>query len=146
MTDSLKVPISLALVQRLQTVTELKTIEFDKVRLRADDFMSIDCPAVQMIDVAEQIEHERSRAKKTWMISLELIMKGTADQPASQIDLWNLQYKIERALWAEPNLNIPGVIHLRYKGSQTDLHLLDPYFYTRMDFDVLYYEHLVSDC
>lgn len=145
MTDCLKVTISQALVDRLKTIPDLKTVEFDKVRLRADDFMSVDCPAIQFIDIQEQIDHERSRAKKTWLLGLELVMKATAETPVSQIDLWNLQYQVERLLWGLPNLGIPGVIHLRYLGSQTDLHLLEPYYFVRLDIEVLYYEALVAD-
>lgn len=145
MTDCLKVTISQALVDRLKTIPDLKTVEFDKVRLRADDFMSVDCPAIQFIDIQEQIDHERSRAKKTWLLGLELVMKATAETPVSQVDLWNLQYQVERLLWGLPNLGIPGVIHLRYLGSQTDLHLLEPYYFVRLDIEVLYYEALVAD-
>lgn len=145
MTSALKTTISQAIKARLQLIPDLKTVEFDKVRLRSDDFMSIECPAVQFIDVAEQVEHERSRAKKTWVLALELVMKATGEAPLSQVDLWDLQYKVERKLWGIPNLGIPGVIHLRYQGSQTDLHLLEPYYFVRMDIEVLYYEPLVAD-
>jgi hypothetical protein len=143
--QSMKDRIAKKLVERLQQIPSLRTVEFDRVRLRADDFMSVDCPAVQVIDVAETIEHEGRRAKKTWSLALELVMRGTADQPISQRDLWNLQYEVERMLWGIPNLGIPGMIHLRYLGSQTDLHLLDPYFFARLDLEAIYYEPLVSD-
>lgn len=143
---SMKSLIAEALLARLSNVRALQTIEFDRVRLRSDDFMSVDCPAIQLIDITENIEHERLRAKKTWNIALELVMKSTPDNPISQQDLWNLQYEVERMLWGNPNLGIPGVIHLRYLGSTTDLHLLDPYYFTRLDLEVLYYEPLVSEC
>lgn len=143
---SMKSRIADALMNRLREVRSIQSIEFDQVRLRSDDFMSVDCPAIQLIDITETIEHERSRAKKTWSLALELVMKATADNPISQQDLWNLQYEVERMLWGNPNLGIPGVIHLRYLGSTTDLHLLDPYYFTRLDLEVLYYEPLVSEC
>lgn len=145
MSDCLKTEIAQAIVTRLETIPEIKTVDFDKVRLRSDDFMSVDCPAIQLIDIAESIEHERSRAKKTWVLALELVMKSTAENPVSQVALWNLQYQVERLLWGLPNLGIPGVIHLRYIGSQTDLHLLEPYYFVRLDFEALYYEALVSE-
>lgn len=143
--SSLKTQISQAIVNRLVTISGIKTVEFDKVRLRSDDFMAVDCPAIQLIDISEQIEHERSRAKKTWILALELVLKGTAEAPVSQVTLWDLQYEVERKLWGLPNLGIPGVIHLRYQGSQTDLHLMEPYYFVRLDLEVLYYEPLVAD-
>lgn len=145
MTDCMKTRISQAVVAKLVTIPEIKSVEFDKVRLTSDDFMSVECPAIQLIDVAETIEHERSRAKKTWTMALELVMKATSEAPLSQVDLWNTHYIVERMLWSLPNLGIPGVIHLRYLGSQTDLHLIEPYYVVRMDLEALYYEPLVTD-
>jgi hypothetical protein len=40
---------------------------------------------------------------------------------------------------------IPGIIHLRHLGSQTDLHLLDPLYFARLDFEVIYYQPLVDE-
>ena len=143
---SLKSSIASAIITKLDTVAALKLKVFDKVRIAAGDFQDHELPACQLIDVGETIEHERSRAKKTWQISLELIMKPNEFGQISQQDLWDLQYDVERALWLNPNLGIPCVIHLRYIGSQTDLHLLDPYYFARLDFEVLYYEALVDEC
>ena len=143
---SLKPSIASAIITKLDTVAALKLKVFDKVRIAAGDFQDHELPACQLIDVGETIEHERSRAKKTWQISLELIMKPNEFGRISQQDLWDLQYDVERALWLNPNLGIAGVIHLRYIGSQTDLHLLDPYYFARLDFEVLYYEALVDEC
>lgn len=143
--QSMKDKIAAKLVERLKALPSLATVEFDRVRLRSDDFMGVDCPAVQLIDVAERVEHEARRAKKTWSLALELVMRSSENQSVSQRDLWNLQYEVERVLWTQPNLGIPGMIHLRYMGSQTDLHLLDPYFFVRLDLEALYYEPLVSE-
>lgn len=143
---SLKSSIASAIITKLDTVAALKLKVFDKVRIAAGDFQDHELPACQLIDVGETIEHERARAKKTWQISLELIMKPNEFGQISQQDLWDLQYDVERALWLNPNLGIAGVIHLRYIGSQTDLHLLDPYYFARLDFEVLYYEALVDEC
>lgn len=143
---SMKTRIAEALLAKLREIRSVRTVEFDKVRLRSDDFLSVECPAIQLIDINETIEHERSRAKKAWALALELVMRGTEDRPISQQDLWNLQYEVERMLWLNPNLGIPGLIHLRYLGSTTDLHLLEPFYFVRMDFEVLYYEPLVKEC
>lgn len=145
MTQSMKTRISQALMARVAALTDIKSVDFDRVRLRSDDFMGVDCPAVQLIDVAETIAHEHGRAKKTWLLSLELIMKSTDENPVSQTKLWDTQHALERMIWEIPNLAIPGVIHLRYNGSQTDLHLLEPYYYTRLDIECLYYEPLVDN-
>jgi hypothetical protein len=48
-------------------------------------------------------------------------------------------------LFADPNLSIPGVIHLQYLSATTDLHLLEPYYYCRLELLCQYYEPLVRD-
>jgi len=141
-----KSKIADAILAKLDGISRIKYKSFDRIRLSRDDFSEVQTPAIQLIDVNETVEHEQSRAKKTWTIALELVLKETQYEPVNQQDLWNLAYEVERALWADPNLSIPGVIHLRYIGSQTDLHLLEPYYFTRLDFEVLYYEPLVRQC
>lgn len=145
MSETLKQRLATAIVTKLREIPLIKSVEFDRVRLRADDFMSVDCPAIQIIDIGESVQHEHSRAKKTWTLALEVVLKATSDAPVSQVDLWSAQYAVERQLWSIPNLAIPGVIHLRYLGSQTDLHLLEPYYFVRMDLECLFYEPLVRD-
>ena len=142
---TIKQQIANAIVEKLKAIPTLKSVEFDRVRIRADDFTSVDCPAVQIIDIAETVQHEHSRAKKTWQLALEIVLRSTSDTPVSQIDLWSTQYAVERKLWSIPNLAIPGVIHLRYLGSQTDLHLLEPFYFVRMDIEALFYEPLTAD-
>ncbi|NCY21576.1 hypothetical protein EBX31_06435 [bacterium] len=142
---SLKTDIAAAILERLESVTALKSKTFDTVKLLASDFQDHELPAVQLIDLAETVEHEQRRAKKYWQIALEVVLKPNEFGTKSQRDLWDLCYEIERALWERPNLRIPGIIHLKHLGSQTDLHLLEPLFFARLDFEVIYYQPLVDE-
>lgn len=141
----MKSDIASAILERLNAVSSLKSKTFDTVKLAATDFQDHELPAVQMIDLSESVEHEQRRAKKTWQIALEVILKPNEFGNKSQKDLWDLCYEVERALWQIPNLRLPGVIHLRYLGSQTDLHLLAPFYFARLDFEVIYYQPLVDE-
>ena len=78
-------------------------------------------------------------------MGLEIVMKPNEFGDVSQKDLWDMQYEVERALFKDPNFSIPGVIHLHYLSSTTDLHLLEPYYYCRMELLCMYYEPLVRD-
>lgn len=142
---SMKTLIAEAIMARLETVAGVKSKNFDTVKLLASDFQDHELPAIQLIDLNESVEHEQRRAKKTWTIALEVVLKPNEFGTKSQKDLWDLCYSIERTLWQFPNLAVPGVIHLRYLGSQTDLHLLAPFYFARLDFDVLYYQPLVDE-
>jgi len=146
MPQATKSKIANALKALLDDMPILNYVAFDRVRLYTSDFKEDEIPAAQFIDVAEQITHERNRTLRTWSISLEVIHKSTPDGYVDQQFMWNLEYQIGRKIWAQPNLGIPGVIHCRYISNATDLHMMEPFYLLRMDFDVLYYEHLVSDC
>lgn len=144
--QSTKSRIAQALKAILDGMPVFNYVAFDRVRLYTSDFKEHEIPAAQFIDVAEQITHERNRVLRTWTISLEVIHKSTENEYITQQDMWNLEYQISRKIWANPNLSIPGVVHCRYVSNSTDLHLMEPFYLLRLDFDVLYYEHLVSDC
>lgn len=143
---AMKVRIAEKLEAILTSVPGIMTYEFDRVRLLSSDFTDLAIPAVQLIDLAESITHEQARAKKTWSIRLELVLKEDENRVVSQKDLWNFGYKIERAIWKNPNFGIPGVLQAIYINNTTDLHSVMPYYLLKMDFDVLYYEDLVREC
>lgn len=143
---SIESTIADALVAVLNTVTEVKTVNFDKVLLASTDFRDHELPAVQLWDVGQFIEHKRGRILVTWSISLEIIMKPLTSGAVVQKDLWELRRTIQRALWANPNLLIPGVVHLVYTGNISDLHTVEPYYISRLDFDVQYYDDLTGSC
>lgn len=144
--QSTKTRIARALKAILDGMPVFNYVSFDKIRLYTSDFKENELPAAQFIDVTETITHERNRVLRTWSISLEVVNKSTDNGYISQEDMWDIEYQIARKIWARPNLGIPGVIHCQYVTNSTDLHLMEPFYLLRMDFDVLYYEHLVSDC
>jgi len=125
---------------------DIKTVNYQRVRPVFSDFDDWELPAIQLIDQGELVEHEQGRAKKTWDLILEIILKSSEAGEVNQQSLFDLQNKVERKLWEKPNLLIKGVIDLKYLGSSTDLHMVLPHFYCRLDFQVRYYDPLVSDC
>lgn len=140
--------ISEAILEKLAGITRVKYLSFDKIKILQSDFKDNELPAIQLIDVSESVIHEQNRTKNTWLITLEVVMRGSENEPIGQQDLWNMEYEIKRKLWADPTLGIKnkGMIHLRLLGTQTDLHLLEPFYFCRMDFEALYYENIVRDC
>lgn len=144
--QSTKSKISRALVAIIESIPQFNYVSFDRIKLYTSDFKESELPAAQFIDVTETITHERSRVLRTWSISLEIVNKATENELINHQDMWNLEYQVARKIWENPNLGVPGIIHCRYTSNSTDLHLLEPFYLLRMDFDVLYYENLVRDC
>jgi hypothetical protein len=143
---STKTRIANALKAILESMPVFNYVGFDRVRLLASDFKEDELPAAQFIDLTETLVHQRNYVERTWSVSIEIVNKSTSNGYISQADMWNMEYQVARKIWENPNLGVPGVVHCRYTSNQTDLHLLEPFYLLRMDFDVLYNEHLVRDC
>ena len=127
-------------------VPSINYVSFDKIKLATDDFAAHELPAVQIWDNGMLITHERGRVRKDWNLSLELIMKSEFTGAVDQKSLFELRREVEQALWAQPNLGIPGVIHMLYTGNISDLHLLEPFYIARIDITVQFYDSLVGSC
>lgn len=143
---SMKSKIAAAIKAKLEEIAELNYVSFDRVKLRASDFNDYDVPAVQVIDLEASYQPEQNRSLVEWMFAIEIILKQTSSHVISQEDLWNLEYVIVRKLMSAPNLNIPGVIHMKPQKSETDLHLIEPFYLSRLLFSVSFYETAVRDC
>jgi len=135
-----------SIVTVVTAVPGINYVSFDKIKLATSDFGAHELPAVQIWDNGQIIAHERGRVRKDWTLSLELIMKSDIAGVVDQKGLFELRRTIEQALWAQPNLGIPGVVHLIYTGNISDLHLLEPYYIARVDFTVQYYDDLTGSC
>jgi hypothetical protein len=135
-----------ALVEAIDTVPEIKTIRADRIYLGTTQFRDHEFPAVQIWDVGQSIEHQRGRILVNWSLSVEIIMKSLLSGLVDQGALWELRRDVQRAMWANPNLGIPGVVHLIYTGNVTDLHSIEPHYIARIDFDVQYYDDLTGTC
>jgi hypothetical protein len=114
--------------------------------MKVSDFQDFELPAAQIIDLSDDNIHERTRGKKTWNITIEIVVGPTVSATPSQGALWDLLETIEQALFQLPNLGLSEVIHMRLLGSTTDLHILMPLYTARIDLQVDYYQTLVSPC
>jgi hypothetical protein len=141
--QSMKSKIANALTTICKTIPRVKYTSFDKIKLLASDFQDHEIPAIQLIDVGLTSEHVQARAKKTWQISLELLLRQDQYNQISNNTLWDFENEVLRAIWANPNLGIPGVVHPVFLGSHVDLHLIAPMYYSRLDFQVVFFEDLV---
>lgn len=144
--ECMKTKIARAIIARLDGVAWLRYRSFDRVKLLASDFGEAEIPAIQLIDVGLEATHEGVRSLNTWEVALELLLRPSEREGISQQKLWNKLYEIKRKLWAVPNFGIAGVIQAVYLGENVDLHTLDPFYFARLRFQVVYYEGLVRDC
>lgn len=143
---SKRTEIATALKNKIQEITQIKLVTIDDVRIKLDDFKSFELPAVQLIDENENNIHENRKGKKTWRFSIELIMLSDENNVVTQTELWDLMETIENKLFEVPNLGVPGVLHIMLDGSETDLHLVKPYYLGKIDITIVYYQNLLGAC
>lgn len=143
---SIESQISDKLVAIIDAIPEVKTVNFDEVKLAISEFRPHELPAVQFWDTGGTVEHERGRIIMNWGLSLEIVMRSKQTGVVNQKDLWDLRRAIQRAIWEQPNLGIPGVIHSVYTGTITDLHSVEPHYIARLDFDIRFYDDLTGSC
>ncbi len=138
--------ISQALVVKLADVTALKSRSFDTIRLQSADFQEWELPGVQIIDLGEINIHEGRQTRKQWTLAIELVMGPLTASTPTQTDLWDLMETIENTIFTDPNLGVPGMIHMQLLGSSTDLHFMLPYYLGRIELLAEYRQPLLGAC
>lgn len=144
--SSMRTQIAQNIISTIVASGLYKYASYSVIKMLASDFSEYELPAVQFIDLGDDNIHERSRAKKTWNVTLELVIGPKTNYVPKQEDLWDLIELTEQALFLDPKLNIPEVIHMKLLGSTTDLHTLQPLYTARIDIQIDYYQPLVRPC
>lgn len=143
---SIRTQIAEKLITVIQAMGDYNWASHETIKLLASDFQEFELPAAQIIDLGDDSVHERTRAKKTWNLTVEIVIGPKTNYVPKQTDLWDLVEETEQALFADPKLGIEEVIHMRLLGSTTDLHVLQPLYTARIDLQVDYYQSLVRPC
>lgn len=143
-----KTQIAAKIKQALQQVTvangysqDLKTITFDQIRLNISDYNDYEIPAVQIIDLSSNVNHEMTRSKTSWFLTLELCLRSTLNVGiVNQESLWDLQEDVIRAIMVNPKLGLNFIVSVNIIDSLTDLHLEQPNYIANIGLEVMYYE------
>lgn len=133
------------LASTLSALPWVKTVEWERIRITETDIRDHEIPLIQIYDTGSQNEHQRGNVQSTLGISIELILKQTSLNTASQSELFDMVEEIENAIGGNINLGVSGVIHLRYVSNATDLHTIEPYYYAVLNFEAIY-NRLFSSC
>lgn len=138
--DSMKAKIAQRIIYFLSSVEGIRSINYDDVKILQDDFNDSELPALQFFGLKTRSVPEGVRRKLTWDISIEIVLKSTSSKGVKQSDLWNFETAVKNAIDSSGNLKIPGVISVLFLGDESDLHLIKPYYISRLDFAISFYE------
>lgn len=135
-----------ALELKLKTLSWVKLVNWKKIRITSSDFRENEVPCIQFYDAGQTITHEHARLNVQWNIAIEIILKSKADGSIDMADLLDKRQEVEQKIGSQPNLGVDGVVHFLYLGNEPDLFTISPFYYTRLDFQAMYYKPYVRDC
>lgn len=124
----------------LKTLPWVKLVSWKKLRIGVSDFRETELPAIQFYGTGQDMKHQHGKLEVTWRISIEVLLKSKCTGELDMGDLFDKQQEVEQVIGANPNLGIPGVIHFRYIGNQSDLYTILPIYYTRLDFECIFHK------
>jgi len=139
--------------EKLLELAWVNTVDYEKIRLFESDFHEHELPLIQMYDQRERSKHVQGRTQVEWSVSVEVVMQSKETDIVDQGVLLDRKFEVKKKIGENVRLDLgqePATtgrfIHMAYRGSLTDLHLIPPMFMARLDFDALYEEPYTGIC
>ncbi len=142
--SGIKSAIFAALKTRLQGVTGVKSVTWDRIRITESDFADHELPAIQFYGLQTLYAHEQGRVTATTQIAIEVVLRGGSG--STQATLLDLMEAIEQKVGEDPSLGIPQMIHMAYVSDEIDLHSIEPFYIGRLNFEALYHKPYTKTC
>lgn len=152
MADSMEKKIFSAIKAKLEELTWLKTVEYERIRGTLSDYQPHEVPGVQIMDLIEPYQHTQQRVKTAWQILIELFQATNSDGSHNQGLLMDRKFEIERKIGDNLRLDIVSVPddgriwHIKYVQSQTSLFLVNGMSLASMQFEVLFEKPFSGIC
>lgn len=133
-----------ALKTRLSSITGIKTVNWDRIRVSESDFADHEVPAIQFYAGTTTYTHQQGQILAETEIAIEVILRGSSD--INQADLLDLMEEVEQAIGNNPSLGVSGMLHMVYVSDEIDLHTIDPFYIGRLVFQAVYRKPYVGLC
>lgn len=147
MPDCAEVQVLNALDAKLRTLSWVKFLTSDKIKLGADDFLEHELPAIQIYADGGTVIQSSGRTQNSWFITTEIIIKPTAEGYADSRTLLNYMDEVRRKIGEDPTLShIAGLIHIQYNNYQNDLHILGPLYLCKISWEAIFMATYNTGC
>lgn len=132
----------------LTELTWVKLVTWKKIRLSASEFRDQEIPLIQIYGPRQSHLHSQRRLETTMMVHVELVMKNKVTGLVDVEECMDRRQEIEQKIGENVQLRLihSGMVHVKYVLSEDDFHTIQPYYVTRLDFEVLYYKPYVGAC
>jgi len=131
---------------QLQTLTWAKQVNWQRIRLAISDLGDHEIPLIQFYCIRTDYTHEQQRILASSQIGIEVVLKQTQAGLINQKTLFDYMEEVEQCVGAKPNLGVPTMLHMKYLSDETDLHMIEPYYYGLLVFEALYYKRYNNLC
>lgn len=139
MADSFERKVFTALAARVATLSWVKTVEFEHVKLGIEEWTDDKLPVVQFWFNDEQFQHHKYLLDVNLGITIEIVLKPLAGAPLSQVDLLDRMRDIRELMGANPRLGIPGdgMLHVMLQSAVRDYTTQPPHLIGQVNIRVL---------
>ena len=122
---------------KLETLSWINHVEFEQVRLAISDWTEDKLPVIQFWWDLETFIPQKPLLDTTLTIVLELIMRSTATEEFTQVDLLDRLRDIRELLGADPSLDISGqMVHILPVQVTRDFTIQPPFMVADMQLSV----------
>lgn len=115
-----------------------KVVAWEQIRLLSSDFQDHELPCVQFYHVRTDYTPQQGRVEARMQFNVEVCLKSNANSSVDQQALFDRMDDILKAVGTNPNLGIPGMIHLRLLSDETDTHTIVPHYLGILAFEATY--------
>jgi len=152
MATSIENKILAALKTKLEELTFLNYVEYERIRINLADFQPHEMPGVQIYDIGQSYQHQQTRLKTEWQIIVEYFQKANPDGSHNAGELYDRKFDIELKIGENVKLGIPAVnaegsmIEMQYVASETNLFLVNGISVAQMNFKALFLKPYSGIC
>jgi hypothetical protein len=131
---------------KLDTLTWPALVTWERLRLTTTDISSFEIPLVQLYMSSTECRHQTQTLESTMTFFVEVLLRQSATAVANQRELLDKIEDVKDVMGVNPNMDIPGVFHIRMIRREIDVHTLEPFFYGRLQFECVFKESYTRNC
>jgi len=143
---SIETDILDAFKARIETLSWPVTVAWEKIRLTVSDFGEYEIPVVQFYVPRIDSVHQVQTLESTMSVVVEIVEKQSYDNAIDARSIWERVNDVVEVIGRNANLDVPGVFHCRMISRETDLYTIAPYYYGRLEFEVIFKEPYTRNC
>jgi len=135
-----------ALETQLKTLSWVKVVETENIRLGFSELGEHEVPYIQVYDNGQVFEHQRGEILTRWQVAVELVLRSSSENLVNMRTLLDKRQDVEQCIGSKVNLGIAGVINVLYLSNTPDIQIVKPFYVSTLLFEVVYRKRYVADC